>query len=154
MGKKNPKKYYLFLRMMCFGFWMWAFCLPKVFCFYVCTIPTPLPHPSPRGGRKLCENGQKKKAMYLYMTSISTVYSVRQIESEQNRCAMAWQGCGAVFSFFQKQAVTGFSQDSIVKVRPKTNFKNGLKSHQPPMKILSFLGCFHKQFYFANAPPW
>ena len=30
------------------------------------TLPAHLP-----GGRKLYENGQKKKAMYLYMTSIS-----------------------------------------------------------------------------------
>ena len=32
---------------------------------------------------------------------------------EQNRCAMACQGCGAVF-LFSKKAVTGLSQDSIV----------------------------------------
>ena len=37
-------------------------------------------------------------------------------ESEQNRCAMACQGCGAVFLLFLKKAVTGLSQDSIVNV--------------------------------------
>jgi len=36
-----------------------------------------------------------------------------QIPIEQNRCAMACQGCGAVF-LFSKKAVTGLSQDSIV----------------------------------------
>ena len=57
------------------------------------------------------------------------VYETNQIESkriEQNRCAMACQGCGAVFYFFLKKAVTGLPQDSIVKVRPITNFKHGL----------------------------
>ena len=49
-----------------------------------------------------------------------------KLEIEQNRCAMACQGCGAVFLLFLKKAVTGLSQDSIVKVRPITNFKHGL----------------------------
>jgi hypothetical protein len=30
---------------------------------------------------------------------------VRKIQIEQNRCAMACQGCGAVFLFFLKKAV-------------------------------------------------
>ena len=45
-----------------------------------------------------------------------------KIQIEQNRCAMACQGCGA-FSVYSKKAVTGLSQDSIVKARPITNFK-------------------------------
>ena len=48
-----------------------------------------------------------------------------QTEIEQNRCAMTCRGCGAVCFFTLKMAVTGLSQDSIVKVRPITNFKNG-----------------------------
>ena len=32
----------------------------------------------------------------------------RQIEIEQNRCAMACQGCGAVFLLFLKKAVDYF----------------------------------------------
>ena len=42
--------------------------------------------------------------------------SLRKTEIEQNRCAMACQGCGAVFLLFLKKAVTGLSQDSIVNV--------------------------------------
>jgi len=33
---------------------------------------------------------------------------VRKIQSEQNRCAMACQGCGAVFLLFLKKAVDYF----------------------------------------------
>ena len=51
----------------------------------------------------------------------------RKLQIEQNRCAMACQGYGAVLLFTQKMAVTGLSQDSIVKVRPITNFKNGIR---------------------------
>ena len=54
---------------------------------------------------------------------ISTLYKT---ESEQNRCAMTCRGCGAVCFFTLKMAVTGLSQDSIVKVRPITNFTHGL----------------------------
>ena len=50
----------------------------------------------------------------------------RKLQIEQNRCAMACQGYDAVLLFTQKMAVTGLSQDSIVKVRPITNFTHGL----------------------------
>ena len=61
---------------------------------------------------------------YWYLTYFYMIHY--KTESEQNRCAMACQGCGAVFLLFLKKAVTGLSQDSIVKVRPITNFKHGL----------------------------
>jgi len=58
--------------------------------------------------------------------SVDRIQFHHKTESEQNRCAMACQGCGAVCFFTLKMAVTGLSQDSIVKVRPITNFKHGL----------------------------
>ena len=38
-----------------------------------------------------------------------TIFLILQTGIEQNRCAMACKGCGAVFYFFLKKAVTGLS---------------------------------------------
>ena len=55
-----------------------------------------------------------------------SISRLKKLQSEQNRCAMACQGCGAFFLLFLKKAVTGSPQDSIVKAPPITNFKHGL----------------------------
>ena len=63
--------------------------------------------------KQIGKNGQEWTK---YLTTAARLYKYpfnEQILIEQNRCAMACQGCGAVF-LFSKKAVTGLSQDSIV----------------------------------------
>ena len=49
------------------------------------------------------------------------------VKLKLNKIAARWPAKAvAQFSVYHKKAVTGLSQDSIVKVRPITNFKHGL----------------------------